>query len=163
MKFKLGILIAIFTLSILTGCEKDGDDVLLNAQMSAKVDDASVNFLLKAASYTNGVITVNGYETILSTGKFVSLVIKAKTPVVGTYDLRLQIGGSALETTTLYYKNASTLSEYNTGYSGKIVINKFDTENKRISGTFEFKTGELTGTTPGPAITEGVFENVRYF
>ncbi len=68
------------------------------------------------------------------------------------------IAGAAGSGTLIYQPGKTYVTNFDGRINGKIVILKFDTVNKIISGTFEFKAKENENSTELKTITEGKFD-----
>jgi len=70
------------------------------------------------------------------------------------------VTGSYTIATGAFQMSTAATDQYAANVSGSVTLSKFDTNNKKVSGTFSFTATTFTGT-PG-ALTNGTFTNVHY-
>ena len=117
-----------------------------------------VNIIGDHYYFTNSLYT--GYD-IISLSVF-------KLSGTGTFNLNTTAEDArgtfyTLDGTTYTYEAYSTDS-VNSGYTGTLVVTKFDYANKKISGTFSFNANEYApmDSTGSVSITEGKFTDVTW-
>ncbi|WP_320052680.1 DUF6252 family protein [uncultured Acetobacteroides sp.] len=140
---------ALFT----TSCDKDNDGNIIIPAISATIDGQEWMGLAPKGLLTSGVLTIA--STSLD-GKAIDITVKGDKE--GTY--KLEIGYA--QCLALYKPSLLTTTEASlASTTGKVVITKFDTTKKRVSGTFEF-TLVNTSLTATAQITKGTFTDVSY-
>jgi len=121
-------LVAILLLSILfSRCEKAQD--LISAKMEAKIDGVEWKSITRATNLVNNYFLIVGTS---SAGEIIEITILGNSE--GTYNLDL----SNFEFSAIYKPNISSTTENYVASSGTIELSELDTDNKKISGTFQF-------------------------
>ena len=122
--------------------------------MSATIDNQEWLGIAPKGILTKGVLNITC--TSLD-GKLINITVNGDK--VGTYDLDILLlktqCGIVYKPVIATGEEASSLI----GNKGKVVITKFDTSKKRVSGTFEFN---LANATAIGQITKGTFSDVSY-
>jgi hypothetical protein len=143
-------LVAILLLSILfSRCEKAQD--LISAKMEAKIDGVEWKSITRATNLVNNYFLIVGTS---SAGEIIEITILGNSE--GTYNLDL----SNFEFSAIYKPNISSTTENYVASSGTIELSELDTDNKKISETFQFDA--YKNLTEKISITEGTFENLNY-
>jgi hypothetical protein len=158
--FLIGILISVF---VTTSCRKEDDEPL----MTAKVNGSSWTALVRnvTLSQSQNIFVISGFPTLSQTASQ-SIVITVRGSAAGTYSLSAfvdEMSGQCM----LVYKTSDNASAgsatYYNSYSATVVLTEVDTDEKRISGTFQadmYPNGNPAETKI--PITEGKFENLSY-
>lgn len=150
-KFILALAVACVSI-FSTSCEKDenGNPVY---KMNATIDSKEWVAPIPAAVLTNGTLTITGTSV---TGETILLTVNGEA--AGTYELvtplKMQCGA------TYKASLAATTADAFVSATGKVVITKFDTANKQVSGTFEFNLANTALAVK--QIKNGSFNNVTY-
>ena len=159
----LAVALVLFSFNSCKDDDGDGVPDILD-KMTATIDGQQWSSVARVATYTSteagDIITITATSGVTAaTGEFLNLIIRGSE--LRTYDLTITLVGSEFECTANYKPDASGTDIY-TGQSGTITLTKFDSVNKKISGTFSFtvaKVGELTTTKQ---ITNGTFTDLVY-
>lgn len=137
-----------------TSCDKDDNGNIIIPTISATIDNQEWMGLAPKGILTSGVLTIA--STSLD-GKAIDITIKGAA--TGTYELNPILlkaqCGAVYKPSLLNSQEASLISA-----TGKVVITKFDTSKKRVSGTFEFNLTNTAGAIG--QITKGTFNDVSY-
>lgn len=179
-KLFLEIAFVIFLLILFNGCKKeenptgpgsnDNPTQVGAGTMSCKIDGQSWSSTTVpgapvpgayAQYITQGSVTAIGIVGMKIDGTTTSLINIFIYNVNSTGEYKLGttgVGGAVGYAVLSYQPGKSYTTTYNTNINGKIVITKFDTANKIISGTFEFKAKENEDATELKVITEGKFD-----
>ena len=139
-----------------TSCDKNDDGTPIIPTISATIDNQEWMGLAPKGVLTSGVLTIA--STSLD-GKAITITVNGDKE--GTYDLDLTLLKSQCG---IVYKPIIANGEETSsliGNQGKVVITKFDTSKKRVSGTFEFTLAN-TALTATAQITKGTFNDVSY-
>ncbi|MBN2681717.1 MAG: hypothetical protein JXR58_04365 [Bacteroidales bacterium] len=144
---------AFFSLLILiSSCNKDD---VFEASMSASIDGTSWSAVTRVTKKTNGKFIITGTST---DQKVIVLTVYGVNE--GTYELSAGMDSVDFQFSAVYQPEASSPSENNyLSKSGTIKISKLDTENQRISGTFNFSATKLSETI---TISNGEFKDLKY-
>ena len=137
-----------------TSCDKDDDGNIIIPTMSATIDNQEWLGIAPKGILTNGVLNITC--TSLD-GKLINITVNGDKE--GTYEL---IPLLKHQCEAVYKPIIGTGEESSSliGANGKVVITKFDTNKKRVSGTFEFN---LTNSAAAIGqITKGTFSDVSY-
>lgn len=138
-----------------TSCDKDNDGNIIIPTISATIDNQEWMGLAPKGVLTSGVLTIA--STSLD-GKAITITVNGDKE--GTYELNpllLKTQCGALYKPSLLNSQESSLLSA----TGNVVITKFDTSKKRVSGTFEFTLAN-TALTATAQITKGTFNDVSY-
>lgn len=136
-----------------TSCDKNEDGTPIIPTISATIDNQEWVGIAPKGILTHGVLTIA--STSLD-GKAIDITINGEA--TGTYELNpvlLKTQCAAVYKPSLLNNEIPSLLSVN----GKVVITKFDTTKKRISGTFEFN---VANTAAISQITKGTFNDVSY-
>jgi len=169
-KFRLlSAVLVMFTVLGLVSCDTEPVDPVLNPggenpgtnpvrQPVFKVDFSGQTYVATntIATVGSGLITIGGVKG--TNGEMVSIVISGTAQ--GTYSgenvmMDYNPGNSEYSYSNLFVSGAD---------AGSVTISSINTQNKTISGTFQFK-GEWTDSEanmPSVIFTNGVFENIPY-
>lgn len=155
----IGFFIVLFAVSI-TSCDENVADIL--PSMKATVNGEAWTSLFRLSTVTDSSIVITGTPTASETAdKTIILTVFGTSE--GTYQLSL---GSLTADCAVAYKKTANAADgednYYVAYEANIVITKLDTQNKKLSGTFNAKlrsTGQLADEI---IITDGTFENLNY-
>ncbi|TCN70604.1 DUF6252 family protein [Acetobacteroides hydrogenigenes] len=152
---KLFFAIAVACIGVFaTSCDKNEDGTPIIPTISATIDSQEWVGIAPKGILTGGVLTIA--STSLD-GKAVTITVNGDKE--GTYELNPLLlktqCGAVYKPSLLNSEEASLISS-----NGKVIITKFDTNKKRVSGTFEFN---LTNSAAAIGqITKGTFSDVSY-
>lgn len=154
------ILLSAFMLSLtFMGCE-EAKDALPIGKMEATIDGSAWEAITRVAILESGFFTITGTST---NGDIISIIIRGNTE--GTYELDVSTSGVDAKVAG-FYKPAATNddSESYIISSATVVLSDVNTSDKKISGTFAFEAtrAEITADTTNVAVTNGIFEDVKY-
>ena len=137
-----------------TSCDKNEDGTPIIPTISATIDSQEWVGIAPKGILTGGVLTIA--STSLD-GKAVTITVNGDKE--GTYELNPLLlktqCGAVYKPSLLNSEEASLISS-----NGKVIITKFDTSKKRVSGTFEFNLTNSAGAIG--QITKGTFSDVSY-
>jgi len=162
MNKKIIIILIIVVTAFMNSCKKEDviNEIIPNAEMTAKVNGVSWKAVARVTRISGGNIFITGTGTT-SGEKVINITVLSAN--VGTYKLDLNPLSLKNEFTASYNPNISTLSDSSyVANSGTIVISKIDTSAKKISGTFSFSSKRISNPSPTLEITEGSFSNLLY-
>jgi hypothetical protein len=143
---------ALFT----TSCDKDDNGNIIIPAMSATIDGQEWMGVAPKGILTSGVLNITCSSL---DAKFINITVKGDKE--GTYNCDLLLLNTQCG---IVYKPVIATGEETSsliGNKGKVVITKFDTSKKRVSGTFEFTLANTT-LTASAQITKGTFTDVSY-
>jgi len=169
LSIRFAFFLSFFTI-LLFSCTKEGDapppvwsnvgtGTGASGSMTCKVDGsqwtAAVN--MAAASLLDDVSNVSGTN---SSSSSIAITIGEAIVLNGSYDLGLNSGNGAAYTSS---SNGSSawISHGGGSAGGMLIITAIDTENKLISGNFEFVAIRFTDNSYR-YITQGQFTNLPY-
>lgn len=147
------ILCLFFVLPVLlSSCKKEAIDIT-GKKMAAYIDGKTWDTNVRATVLQNGVFVITG--TSILDGILV-ITINGENP--GTYNF----SATSLQLSCLATYTPSALNPADTyaSTSGKVILTKVDTQNKTISGTFEFTV--VNATLDFKSIKSGVFNDISY-
>ncbi len=153
------ILIALTLVSI-NSCDTEIAELI--PSMKATVNGEEWNSVFRLSTVTDSTIVVMGTPTASETADK-TIILTTFGATEGTYSLNL--GSLTSECTVIYKKTANATDggdDYYVAYEANIVISKLDTENQKISGTFNAKLRSTGSATDEVIITDGSFENLLY-
>lgn len=154
----LVILTIILTLS---SCHK-----LALPSMSAKFGETEKNFIFRTTvtgdipNVGTGFLIAATTSSDITSGEYLALLIGGNQ--AKEYKLNSSLTAGSYECEAIYRKGGQgdTVNIY-AGNTGTITIDKIDTKNKKISGTFSFNlVNDSLNTTI--SVTEGKFNNLNY-
>lgn len=155
---KFSIILILIGLVAFYSCE-ESSDLLPIGNMEASVDGTAWKAITRVTILESGYFTITGTS---SSGDIINVTILGNT--VGTYeldaslsDVQAQMGG--------FYKPESATSDSDNYVAtvGSVELTEVDTDDKKISGTFEMTVSKLVGTSLETIeITNGEFENLKY-
>lgn len=180
-KLFLKLLFVMFILILFTGCKKeenptgsgnnDGPTQVGAGTMSCKIDGQSwssttvpsspvqgayAQYVVQGSATSIGIVGMRIEGTVTS---FINIFL-LNVSSTGEYKLGTAgVNGAVGYAILSYQPGKSYTTTYNApNINGKVVITKFDTANKIISGTFEFNAKENENSTELKVITEGKFD-----
>lgn len=153
------LVVLVLSSSLFLGCKK-------LPTMTASVDGTSKNFVFRSTSKVgisdglDGMVIIGTTGADQKDGEYLTLLIRGAD--IGTYDLAVQLSSSAkFQCEAIYRPNGDGDSTIYKGKSGTITITKMD--SKYISGTFSFEMVNKALDTDTKSVTNGKFEDLRYF
>jgi len=165
---KLRILLVLFIAVIFSfnSCEKDEDGNIIFPSMTATVDGTAKNFIFRSTSKVGITDGLDGIVIIATTGaeqkdgEYLTMLIRGAK--LGEYNLDIALSSSAkFQCEAIYRPGGDGDSTIYKGKTGTITITKMD--EKYISGTFDFSMVNSVLDTETKTVSNGKFENLRYF
>jgi hypothetical protein len=157
---KITFFAIISILAFTFACKKDSkitDIVNLEASMKCKINGTAWSAQSRLTSLQSNKFIING------TGSLGSDVISITTFGIstGTYNLSINVPVQTQFSAT--FTNSTSTDSLYTAYEGTVTLSTVDTVNKRISGTYSFKTKNLLHLLLSEKnITEGTFKDLSY-
>jgi hypothetical protein len=154
-KFKLTIFSLSLAVLLTIGCKKDSSGP--STKMAAKIDGKAWNTTFRETFKNNEGFVITGQQlnsSIITS----SLVIRIKGFTKGTYDALIINSAS----TAVYTPNIQELTKSFTSISGTVEITEVNTNDKTISGTFNFTCTNLSVPLVTMSITDGSFNDLLY-
>lgn len=163
------IILSAFLAFTFSSCkDDDGDGIpdILNTKLTMKINGTEwksmfrqTNLAVKDNFKVFTILATNG----VSKTEGSSILITIRGDEEKSYDLSTTIVGGALECEIVYKESysASTDDAF-VGSSGTVTLTEIDTENKKISGTFEFTVHRSSNVQETLTITDGQFQDLRY-
>lgn len=148
------LIYVIVALTFIAGsCKKDSnDDGTPVTKMSCKINGTTWNSLTQITQYYDHKFIITGTSM---DGKVIVITIFGDTK--GTYNL--QVG--ELESGATYSPSILSTDIY-ASLSGSVVLSNVDTNNKKISGTFQFTAAKANELNNQISITNGEFSDLSY-
>lgn len=148
---KYFVLAIVALLFITVSCKKEEGA----SSMSAKIDGVSWSTITRVTRHqgTNFIITGTS-----ATGTVIAVTVRGDEQK--TYSFSASMDSVSAQCVAVYQPSITSPSEDNYfSRSGSVTLSEVDTENKKISGTFEFTVMNLEDAKE---ITAGKFENLTY-
>jgi hypothetical protein len=148
---KINVLILLATI-FMASCSKN-DELNLSSKMTASIDSAKWSSVLPGGGHSDGKFVITG--TSLS-GESLEITILGNAE--GTYVLSL----TSAQCAAVYKKtiNSSAEDAY-VSVTGEVIIDKLDTNSKKISGKFSFSVRhDLVENVI--TISNGLFTDIKY-
>ncbi|OFX44289.1 MAG: hypothetical protein A2046_13565 [Bacteroidetes bacterium GWA2_30_7] len=143
---------------VVLSCKKDDNtnpqSIITNASMIAKIDGTSWNSVTRVTIQKSGIFLITGTSV---DGKLIEITVKGTT--IGTYNLLASMDSAAAQCGSIYKPSINNNDSTYASKSGQVKISSIDTENKLISGTFNFVVTNLEITKN---ITDGKFTDLKY-
>ena len=122
--------------------------------MTAKIDGAKWTSITRVTIQKSGIFLITGTST---DGQAIEVTVNGTTS--GTYTLEASTSSPSAQCGSIYKPTINSTDSTYVSKSGKVIITNIDTENKLISGTFNFVVTKLDATKN---ITEGKFSDLAY-
>lgn len=139
-------------------CKKDNpitpQDIITNASMTAKIDGAAWTSLTRVTVQKSGMFLITGTSSDNQV-----LEVTTRGIVAGTYKFDVSMTSASAECVSIYKPSLNNNDSTFASTSGQVILSKVDTENKLISGTFNFV---VTNSSITKNITEGKFTDLKY-
>ena len=153
------ICMAVVMILFSDGCKKAEE---LFPSMSAKIDGTEWSAITKVTTMQSAQFLINGTS---SSGEVINVTVFGTSE--GTYLLEFNTDTSISVKTQFsgLYKPKGAVSDSSNyiAKEGTVVLSKVDTENKTVSGTFNFTARKTSLTdTSTVNITDGKFEDLKY-
>ena len=155
-----GLFIALILISV-NSCD-DTEVAQLLPSMKATVDGEAWTSLFRLSTVTDSTIVITGTPTASETADK-TIILTAFGVTEGTYSL--SAGTLTADCAVAYKKTADATDggdNYFVAYEATVVISKLDTENKKLSGTFNAKLRSTGNLAEEVIITNGTFDNLNY-
>lgn len=135
--------------------------------MTAKLDGTEKNFIFRSTitgdiqSIGTGFLIVATTSSDIKSGEYITLLIRGDQEK--EYNLQTSLTAGTYECEAIYREGGEgdTVNVF-AGNAGTIIIDKIDTKNKKISGTFAFNLINKSNFNETITVTDGKFDNLLY-